>query len=157
MSFERYLPVQARADLDTSGFIISANLAIYLHKATIAQDAGRSIDLVPYTLFTKVAASNKWRSFVTETATNGTAIPQGIYVGPTVLQADIVDGDVENAIILRGGFPVEFDEEKLIIENSKLLETVIDPGTIHARTIRDYLFGIGLIARLTTRSSRGEN
>lgn len=152
----RYQPVQHRTDLDTRDFILSAERALYI-QGTYLEDGARSIDLEPNTLLAKRATSQKWRAFVNEAATNGEAIPAGIYTGPPILAADIVAGDVENLPILIAGFPVELDEEMLIIENAKTLETVIGTGTIWVRIVRDYLRNLGLIPRLTTQSSGGQN
>ena len=157
---DRYVPVQARRDLDYGTFVISSNDAMFLGDAVIAQDAGRTIDLEPNTLFVKFgdgANLGKWRSFVTETATNGSAIPQGIYVGPKIASADIVAGDVEGAAILIIGYPVVFDEEKLVIENAKTLETIISNGTKDFRSVRDHLRILGLIPRLISSSIGGSN
>jgi hypothetical protein len=152
----RNQPVQHRADLDTRDFILSAERALYI-QGTYLEDGGRSIDLEPNTLLAKRASSQKWRAFVNEAATNGEAIPAGIYAGPTILAADIVAGDVDNLAILIAAFPVEFDEDMLIIENAKTLETVITVGTTDLRVVRDYLRNLGLIPRLTTQASGGQN
>ena len=152
---DRYSPVQSRADNDSTDFIIRSGPALYIADATYLEDGGRSIDLASRTLMAKRASSQKWRSFVNEAATNGEAIPAGIYVGPTIPAADIAAGDVKNLEILL--FGAWFDASRLIIENAKTLETVIGTGTIHAKTVRDYLFYRALIPLGTSTSSGGEN
>lgn len=155
MGSGRYLPKQTRTDHDTSDFIIRSGPALNVADAVFKQDGGRSIDLEPFTLLGRLASGQEYRAYVDEAATDGTAIPAGIYIGPTIPAADIVAGDVENLDVLVYG--AWFDESRLIIENSKTLETIIDVGTIQARTVRDYLHYRGLIPFETSTSSGGEN
>lgn len=149
------MKVQQRTDHDTSGFIIRSGPALNIADGVFKQDGGRSLDLEKFTLLSKIAVGQEWRAFVDEAATDGTAIPLGVYVGATIAAADIVVGDVANISVLV--FDAWFDESKLIIENSKTLETVIGAGTIHARTVRDYLRSVSLIPFGTSTSSGGEN
>ena len=44
---DRYVPVQARRDLDYGTFVISSNDAMFLGDAVIAQDAGITIPETP--------------------------------------------------------------------------------------------------------------
>lgn len=155
MSVERYIPVQKQQDNDTSDFIIFSLPALNITDAIFLQDGGRSVDLEPFTLLAKQASSGKWRAYADEAATDGTAIPQAIYLGPAIASADIVAGDVFDIPILVAG--AWFDENRLIIENSKTLETIHATGTIHARTNRDILRTLYLIPRPTSTSSGGEN
>lgn len=155
MGVERYIPVQRRRDNDTADFIIRSGPALNITDAIFKQDGGRSTDLETFTLLSRMAVEQKWRAFVDEGAIDGTAIPQGIYIGPTIPAADIVDGDVEELCVLIAD--AEFDESRLIIENSKTLETVITVGTTDLKTVRDHLKTIGLIPRPTSTSSSGEN
>ena len=155
MGSGRYFPVQDRADHDTSDFIIRSLPALHVTDAVFKQDGGRSLDFATYTLLGKLASGQEYRAYVDETAVDGTAIPAGIYVGPTIAAADIVAGDVAGIHVLV--FGAWFDANRLIIENSKTLETIIGTGTIHAKTVRDYLFYRGLIPFPTSTSSGGEN
>lgn len=155
MTVRRYIPVQRRGDNDTADFIIRSGPALNITDAIFKQDGGRSTDLETYTLLSRMAVEQKWRVFVDEGAIDGTAIPQAIYIGPTIPAADIVAGDVSNLCILIAD--AWFDENRLIIENSKTLETVITIGTTDLRTVRDHLRTIGLIPFETTTSSGGEN
>lgn len=144
MTYGAYRPVQERLDVQIARFIVNGEPKID-HLATLAQDAGRSGNLEPYTLVAKVAASEKWVPFTNEAATDGSAIPQGIYVGPTVAEADIAAGDVENfAVLLRDA---EFRENWLVIENSKTLATIVTVGTTDLRVVRDHLMNLNLIPR----------
>lgn len=94
----------------------------------IAQDAGRTAVLAPYTLMAKIAASGKWVPFTNEAATDGSAIPQGIYIGNEIAAATLVAGDVSNVEIAEGNFI--YTKDLLVIENSKTLDTVITGATL---------------------------
>jgi hypothetical protein len=154
MSGDRYRPVQQRIDSDTSEFVLSGEPK-YMKDAIYAQHVARSGDIVPFTLMAIDSASLKWRTFIDETAANGTAIPQGIYVGPTIAEADIQAGDIENLLILRRD--AQFREDWLVIENGKTLNTLITVGTTDIRTVRDRLLDLNLIPRTMDNYSRVEN
>lgn len=155
MNAGRYIPVQGRGDHDSADFVIRSGPAINITDAIFKQDGGRSTDLEPFTLLSRIAAGQEWRAFVDEGAVDGTAIPQGIYTGPAIPAADIVAGDVPDLCVLIAD--AWFDENRLIIENSKTLETVITIGTTDLKTVRDHLRTIGLIPFETSTSSGGEN
>jgi hypothetical protein len=107
----------------------------------------------------KVAATGKWVPFTDETATDGSAVPQGIYMGDDIPAADIVAGDVEDVPILVHG--MKFNEDKLVIENSKTLDTIVAPSdatnTYIDKTVRDILRERTLIPMNTQSGSRAEN
>lgn len=153
------MAVQVRGDLDTRNFILKTYPATRRDQATIAQDAGRTTTLEPFTLMAKVSATQKWVPFTSETAVDGSAIPQGIYLGEQILAATLVAGDVEDVPILENG--ADFDEALLIIENSKTLDTVIatsDATNVYSKkTVRDYLADKMLIAVDTISISEKEN
>ena len=148
-------PVQGRTDLSNAQFVRFSMPGYTEVKAILLTDSERSVDLEPLTLLAKVAATGKYTPFINEAATDGTAIPAGIYFGPTISAADIVAGDVENIPVITAG--IKFDGGMLVIENSKTLDTVIGAGTIHARTVRDYLRSYMLIPVPTIQHSGGEN
>ena len=123
----------------------------------ILQDAGRgAVALEPFTLMAKVAASQKWVPFTHEAATNGTAHPQGIYIGDSIAGADIVAGDIPDVFILVGK-DVTVDVDQIVIENSKTLDTVITVGTTDLRTVRDHLATRGIFTEETVDISSFEN
>jgi hypothetical protein len=124
---------------------------------TLLQDAGRAAVLAPFTLVAKVAASQKYVPFTDETAVNGSAIPAGIYLGSEVAAADLVAGDVADAVILVGGGGVTIDVDQLVIENSKTLNTVITVGTTQLTTVRDHLANRGIFAEETVDVTGYEN
>ena len=86
------MAVQSNSDNSSVPFIRFANPAVIDEEAVLSQDAGRSAVLASKTLMAKIAATQKWEPFTDETATDGTAIPQGIYVGPDIPAADLVAG-----------------------------------------------------------------
>ncbi len=146
------MSVQASSDNSSVPFIRFANPAVIDEEAVLSQDAGRSAVLASKTLMAKIAAPQKWEPFTDETATDGTAIPQGIYVGPDIAAADLVAGDVVDNQILVGAALI--DKNQLVIENSKTLDTVINAtggaDNINIKTVRDYLADKGLFVEDTT-------
>jgi hypothetical protein len=150
------MAVQSRLNIDTTPFFLSGNMAVR-DDELIKQDLGRTVDLAQYTLMSQEAATGKWVPFTDETATDGTAIPRGIYSGEDIPFAKIVDSDVPAFIVVGGGGIATFDKDKLIIENSKALDTVIDSGTVNAHTVEDDLRRIGLFTQYTVDATRYEN
>jgi hypothetical protein len=146
------MSVQASQDNNSVPFIRFANPAVIDEEAVLSQDAGRSAVLASKTLMAKIAATQKWEPFTDETATDGTALPQGIYVGPDIAAADLVAGDVVDNQILVGAALI--DANQLVIENSKTLDTVINAtggaDNINIKTVRDYLADKGLFVEDTT-------
>lgn len=152
--------VQNRLDIDTRPFILEElPVCKRIDRAVIAQDAGRVEDLLSRTLMAKIAATGKWVPFTDETAVDGTAKPAGIYdpegeLGD-IATADIVAGDVTDVPIII--FGALFDDSKLVIENSKTLDTVIAATTVQAETVADALRKISLIPQSTISGSLPEN
>ena len=67
--------VQNREDLDTRPMILEELPSCKrIDKAVIAQDAGRTEDLLSRTLMAKIAATGKWVPFTDETATESIGI-----------------------------------------------------------------------------------
>ena len=124
--------------------------------STIAQDGSRSTVLAYGTLMAKVSATQLWTPFIDETATDGTAIPQGIYLGQAIAAADLVAGNMVDSLILVGG-ALTIDEGQLVIENSKTLATVITVGTTDLRTVRDQMANRGIFVEDTVDISSFEN
>jgi hypothetical protein len=128
--------------------------------AVLDQDGGRSAPLVYGTVMAKVAATQQWVPFTSATATDGSAIPLGIFVGEDVPAADLVAGDVTDQPILIGG-QVMVDQTQLVIENSLTLATVIEPSdatnTYFVQTVKDYLANVGIWVESTIAISAAEN
>lgn len=125
------MSVQTNLDIDTTPFILlELPRASRVDNAVLLQDAGRTTPLAPYTLMAQIAASGKWVPWTSATATNGAAIPAGIFL-PSDIQGEItaaqlVAGDVKDVSILT--FGAQFDKAKLVIENSLTLATVVNPS-----------------------------
>lgn len=149
------MAVQADTNNSTVPFVLSG-ISLVSEAETILTDAGRSTPLVFGTLMAKVAASQKWVPFTDETAVDGSAIPQGIYMGGSIAAADLVAGDVVDVPILEGG-ALTIDVQQLVIENSKLLTTVITVGTTDLRTVRDHLMAKGIFTESTVDITGFEN
>ena len=146
--------VESRLNNSILAFIL-AGLGLTRTDQTLLTDAGRSADLVFGTLLAKVAATQKWVPFTDETATDGTASPQGVYIGPDIASADIVAGDITDLPVLIGDAVV--DVNQLVIENSKTLDTIIGATSVNARTVRDQLAFRGIFAEDTVNISDFEN
>ncbi len=149
------MSVQVSKNSSNRPAILDQSLAVSRDNAILLQDAGRAAPLVQYTLLAKVPASGKYVPFSDETAIDGTAFPDAIYLGPEVLAADLVAGDVEDVIILEGGDCV-FDKEQLIIENGKLLSTIIGAG-INQKTVERVLKEIGIFMGASDETTSFEN
>lgn len=131
----------------------------YTEQATLAQDAGRSAVLAFGTVMAKVAATQKWVPFTSETATDGTSTPTGIFIGADVTAAALVAGDVLDAPILVGGACL-VDNGQVVIENSKTLATVLTTGTttvIQIITVKDALAQVGIFVSDTVDITSFEN
>lgn len=146
--------VQASIQNKILAFVLGG-LNITRNDAIIVQDAGRSIPLLFGTLMCKVAATQKWTTFTDETATDGTANPQGIYLGADITAAAIVAGDVVDVAICVGEALI--DVNQLVIENSKTLDTIIGVTSVNARTVRDQLAFRSIFAEDTINISNFEN
>lgn len=158
------MAAQYRLDIGTTPFVLKSLPGRRIDDAVIAQDAGRTEPLAPYTLMAKISATSLWVPWTDITAVDGSAIPRGIFApgelgGEEILAADIVAGDVTDVPIIT--FGIEFDEDRLVIENSLTLETEIltsDATAVYAiETARDILAKTSLFPRKTNCNSRPEN
>jgi hypothetical protein len=149
------MALQTRLDVDLTPLIRGGQSAVE-QNAILLTDAGRSVPLVFGTLLSKVAASGKYVPFTDETATDGSALPSGVYLGPDIPAADIVAGDVLDIPVLVGN-GVYIDENKVTIENSKLFTTVIGAASVNARTVKDQLRWGGIFTVDTVDISSFEN
>lgn len=68
---------------------------------TILQEATRNVPLVSGTLMARIAASGKWTPFTNSslTATDGSNMPAGIYLGDDIAAATLVAGDTTGMIL----------------------------------------------------------
>lgn len=148
------MSVQARKDTSNKSFILDSSLSLSEDDAVFLQDGGRATPLLFGTLVAKIAASQKYVPYTDETAVNGTAVPAGVYIGADIPAADLVAGDVVDSIVLLGGGAL-IDENKLVIENGKLLTTVIG-ATLEQRTVEDELNKRGIFVGASEDSTSFE-
>ena len=141
------MSVQTRIDNVNIPFILEGN-GRKKDGLVITKDTGRTADLAPYTVLAKTVATGKLVPLTSVTATDGTAIPFGIYIGPAIPFADIVAADVTGNTVLVGG-NVVIDSGQLVFENSLTLDTILATTSIAARTIRDDFASKGIFERAT--------
>jgi hypothetical protein len=134
------MTVQSRSDIDNTPFILGGN-PVQSESETVAQDAGRTADMVYGTLMSQNPSTKIWSSFVDETGINGTQIPMGVLLR-TLPTADIVAGNVENVPILTGN--AILNKDLLTIENSKTLDTVVNSPTNLNKRVEDLLKWLGI-------------
>jgi hypothetical protein len=131
------MSVQARQDNTNKTLIKSGET--YVRNADIKQNAGRTTPLLPYTVMALNATSRLWVPFTSLVATNGESVPRGIYMGDTILAADLVAGNVEDKPILMGGC-CTIDENMIVWDDDTLNEdSIVNPTNIEARTAREAL------------------
>lgn len=114
----------------------------------VLTDAGRSGDMAPYTLMAQNPTTQKWVPFTDNTATDGTQTPKGILL-INLTEAQIKAADVVDVPILIGGRGLVVDKNQLVIENSKLLTTVINVPTNTNKTVESCLREIGIFMQDT--------
>jgi hypothetical protein len=139
------MSVQVKTDLDNRPFIL-AKMGLIKSAQTVAQDAGRTVDMEYGTVMAYDPSAAKWVPFTDETATDGTQIPKG-FLMRKLLTADIVAGDVSDVPILVGDAIV--DSAQIVIENSKTLATVVNVPAGLNQTVEDLLRFLGLYPETT--------
>lgn len=99
----------------TYPFILGGT-ALVAENETLLTDAARTVILYQYTVMAQVAASGKWVPWTSATATDGSAIPQGILMNDGgVTAAALAAADVTGAQILIGSC-VEIDGGQLVFD-----------------------------------------
>ena len=116
------MAMQNQLDNSTRPFILY-NYPSNRKKGTIKKDTGRTAVLKQYTVLGKIAATGLYVPLTSATATDGSAIPAGIYIGEDIAAATLVAGNVTDCDILTSG--ARFDAGQLVIENSLTLNTVV--------------------------------
>lgn len=146
--------------VDTSDIFISGNpFAKGETNGTLLKISARSTVMAQYTLLGKIAATGKWAPYLS-TATDGSAVSMGIYMGSEIAAATIAAADVTGLEILYAD--AFLDEDKLVMETGTL-DTVItgsaltfDAGTgdstaslstVNVMTVRDALVKQGIVFR----------
>lgn len=149
------MSVQNRADNSSVPFIRSG-LTFSKEAEIIAQDGGRSTALAKNTVMAQNATTKKWEPWTDIAATDGTAIPKGIYLGDEILAATLVAGDVVDSPMLVGG-NCTVDTDQLVFENSLTLDTILATASIEARRSEDELNKIGIFPESTVDVDGFEN
>lgn len=115
-------PVQVSQNVTNQAFVLEGP-ALTIENVTFLQDAGRgAVALAPYTVLSRVSASGKYVPFTDETAVDGSERPIAISTAE-IAGADLVAGDVTGQVVFVQ-IPL-LDKNQLVIENSKLLTTII--------------------------------
>jgi hypothetical protein len=118
---------QTSLDIDLTAFILNG---VPYHKGgTLEQDAQRSAVLARFTVLGyKGGSTAKWVPLTDIDALDGSNKPTGIYVGPVITAAAIVEGDVtlDPDSVIVGGMGCVVDKNKVVLENSLTLATDID-------------------------------
>src|SRR5574340_251695 len=95
---------------------ITGGTALVAENETILTDAARTVILYQYTVMAQIAATGKWVPWTSVTATDGSAIPQGILMNDGgVTAAALAAADVTGAQILIGTC-VEVDAGQLVFD-----------------------------------------
>lgn len=137
-----------RRDIDVTPILRGD--ALFKDNETLAQDGGRSGDLVPYTVMARDPATNKLVPLTNAAATNGTEIPAGLSVH-TATEAAIQAGDIAGYQLY---VKCVIDEASIVLENSLTLETEL---TNQNQTIRDMLIKADIIPIPGVDIDRPEN
>lgn len=141
---------QYRVDQDVTP-ILRLSDALVRDNETLLQDAGRTADLVQYTVMSRDPATNKLVPLTNAAATDGTEIPCGLSAQLTAT-ADIVAGDVTGFhLYIKVG---RIDEASIVLENSLDLD---DEITNQNMTIRDMLYIRGIYPEPGYDVDRPEN
>jgi hypothetical protein len=126
------MAVQSRRDITNIPFIKSGTS--YVRNGDIAQNAQRTEDLLPNTVMAQIAATRLWVPLTQLDQVDGSSVPRGIYLGDTIDAADIAAGNVEDVAILIGGC-CTVDQQDIVWDQDILTQySVVNPGTIEART-----------------------
>ena len=146
--------LQGRQDNKNIGFIKSGRF-VQTQESVFKQDGSRSTDLLTKTLLGQEAATGLWVPYTDITATDGTAVPKGIFNGDDIPFADLVAGNVTNQLVMLLGDACTFDSDELVLENSVTLADVIGTGVTQT-TVGAELAKIGFISEATVLISEPE-
>lgn len=109
----------------------------------LAQDAGRTTDVVTGAILGYIATSGKVVAF-DPTATDGSAVNLAVHTGPTIAFADIVAGDIAGVPVVVGG-NVKVREDLLVLD-ADTIDTAYATGT---KTVRQSLYNRGIYPQST--------
>ena len=149
------MTVQVSLDNNVKGFIIFGHALV--KNGTIVQNGARSTVLKKYTVLSQIASTGKYTPFVATNLTTGASVPCAIYLGEDIPAASLVAGDVEDLPILVGG-GCNVDKNQLVWDgNTQSAASVINTGTIEARTAENALMQIGIAIEDTVMLDSYEN
>ena len=134
--------VQVRTNNDTR-ILLRSGGSIYKN-GTIAQDAARTTVLKFGTVMAYNVVNLNWVPWISVVATQGEAIPRGIYVGEEITAADLVAGDIENSAIVTGGSILEVDDDLIVYDDGTLTAATVvgvSNGEMLLREIGIFLVG----------------
>ena len=146
------MAVQSRQDISTVPLIRSGDTFVTLE--TLAYSSGD--DLERGTVLAKKSADGKYVAFTDESATDGSALPAGIYLGPTIDDSDLDGTDIDNVEVLTGG-ACTIDASQVLLHNSKTLNTAIGGSAAFNATVRDILAWRGIFVEETVDIDEFEN
>jgi len=120
----------------------------------IVKNTGATKDIPNGTVLAKDPATNLWEPILDVTATDGTAVPRGIYIGDTIPVADVKAANVTNCNIIVGG-PISVDDGLLLFESGTV--ALDDNITALKLTVEDALAQIGIFIQSVDFISPLEN
>jgi len=149
------MAVQERQDLSNTPLILSDESDV--ENGDIVQNEERTTDLLYGTVLAQIAATGLWTPFIAVAGTDGSGVPRGIYLGDTIVAADLVDGDIEDVPILVGNARV--NESEVVWDDDTLdADTVVAPASVEARTARRALEeSVNIRLEATVTSTAYEN
>ncbi len=117
---------------------------------TLAQDAGRTEDLLFYTVMGYDASEAKWNPL-----TDVTNEPRlGIFIGSDVDSADLAAGDQTDQPIVVEGHNLVLDRNQVVLENSLTLDSIVASGE---HTIESLFHQLGITFKDSVAISEFEN
>lgn len=136
------MTLEAKVTNDNTGFILGGQ-GQFKDDQTIQQDAARgTADMELYTVMVIDAADSKLKPMTVLNDATSESKPVGLLF-QTVAAADIVAGDVDDQKLLVGG-NIRVDEDKIVLENSLTLASLITVPAGGQKTIRQALQDIGI-------------
>jgi hypothetical protein len=130
------VPIENWSKVDTTPLIIGGSPMISYE--TIIQDGGRSGDMVYGTILGQIGASRKWRP-VSPAVSDGAQFPRAVLMR-TLLEADIIAGDIDDVPLARGGGEaIVVDKNQIVWEGATTQDTLVNDPTNLNSTMRELL------------------
>lgn len=149
------MAVQGRRDITTIPLLKGGKT--FVRNQIIEQNAARTTALLYGTVMAYNATTQMWVPFVGLADVEGESVPRGVYLGDDILAATLVAGDVEDIAILLGGC-CRIDGQLLVWDDdTRSAVSIVNPGTIEARTAGQCLADVGIFIEDTEDISEYEN